>query len=57
MHSFSRSQLSTWAERLTIVALTTSFHHFPVPTVALVALLVAVRVGRLKPPPEYRDWR
>ncbi|MDC7684390.1 hypothetical protein PQU92_13975 [Asticcacaulis sp. BYS171W] len=57
MQSVSRSQFSVWAERLTIVALTTSFHHFPVPTIALVALMLAARVGRLKPPPEFRDWR
>lgn len=57
MQSFHRSRLIVWAERLTLVTLTSLFHHFPVPTVTLVCLLIAVRVGMIRVPPEYRDWR
>ncbi|MFP1132912.1 hypothetical protein [Asticcacaulis sp. W401b] len=57
MQIIPRSSLAVWAERLAIVVLTSLFHYFPIPTLTLVSLLIAVRIGLMQAPPEYRDWR
>jgi hypothetical protein len=47
----------TWIERVSLIGLTSLFHHYPMPTFVGIAIMIVVGIAAQKVPAEYRHWK